>query len=86
MCSLRSILGGAMLVVACFAVAPIASACINDRRSEEFEQDLQENYRPRETVPSESTASGLVLAGMGVGGTLLLGSLGFSVWRNMTSV
>jgi len=86
MSNLRTILGGVILTAACLAIVPTSQACINDRRSPEAERQMQDDYRPTKPMPSESAASSYVLAGMGAGGVLLLGSLAWSMWRNMIAV
>jgi len=58
-----------------------ALACINDGDSYNTEQQFQQQYEPQDYKPAAPQKSPVVLAGMGAGAMLLIGSLAFSLFR-----
>jgi hypothetical protein len=61
------------------AMASSLWACQNDRYAPRFEREFQDQYEPAE--PNTPNGSPFILAGMGVGGAMLAGSLVYSLIR-----
>lgn len=76
----RLILSATIFLVSVGA-ASVVAACINDSESERYEERHQERY---ELVEAEESpphpGAPYVLAGIGLGGVALVGSLGYSLY------